>query len=403
MSTLTQSDAVAAYAAAVRDHLAALDAETLDELTGGLEADLTDALLDQVAGPTALAGLDASALAARFGDPGTYAEELREAAGIELPPAGPRPRRTLGQVFADAGTELATDWRRLAAENRWVRAVAGFVASLRPVWWLLRAWVVFVILGAMVGSGPVPHSLGAWLFLIALVVASVQWGRGAFGQGRRVHALLLTGSTICAIAALPVFAASASHIAQGGNGGYHSGWDDGYRSGVASATNDGVRVGGVEATNLFVYGPDGLPIADARIVDQDGNPVVLTEPEMGRPWTQWDGEWTWGDVPLGATDPQVPLNTFPYSFYALDDFEPNDDGLLEPAPDTLVIEPAWPAASLFPLESATTGDPATDPEATPTDGAAEPTDPVDDATATPEAPTAEPSASGEEASPSGTP
>ncbi|CAM3401464.1 hypothetical protein OCAE111667_07935 [Occultella aeris] len=413
MSTLTQSDAVAAYAAAVRDHLAALDAETLDELTGGLEADLTDALLDEIADPTALAGLDATALTARFGDPGTYAEELREAAGIELPPAGPRPRRTLGRVFADAGTELATDWRRLVEENRWVRAVAEFVAALRPVWWLLRAWVVFVILRAMTGAGPVPHALGAWLFLIALVVASVQWGRGSFGQGRRVHALVLTGSTICAIAALPVFVLSASYIAQGGDGGYESGWQSGFSSGVAEATNDGVRVEGVPATNLFVYGADGAPIADARIVDQDGKPVVLTEPELGRSWAQWGGEPTWGDIPLGATDSQIPLNAFPYTFFAVDDFEPGANGLLVPSPGALAIEPVWPAASLFPLEGATTGDPATDPEATEgaaaTDGAAgeeDPADPVEppaDATATPDAPTSEASTPAEDGPPSGTP
>ncbi|WP_163542530.1 hypothetical protein [Occultella kanbiaonis] len=413
MSTLTQSDAVAAYAAAVRDHLAALDAETLDELTGGLQADLTDALLDEVADPAALAGLDAAALATRFGDPGTYAEELREAAGIELPPAGPRPRRTLGRVFSDAGAELVTDWRRLAEDNRWVRAVAGFVAALRPVWWLLRAWVVFVILRAMSGTGPVPHSLGAWLFLIALVVASVQWGRGSFGQGRRVHALLLTASTICAVAALPVFVLSASYIAQDGNGDYESGWQSGFSSGIAEATNDGVQVDGVAATNLFVYGADGAPITDARIVDQDGKPVVLTEPELGRSWAQWGGESTWGDIPLGATDPQIPLNAFPYTFYAVEDVEPGANGLLVPSPGALAIEPVWPAPSLFPLERAMTGDPATDPEATEdataTDGAAgeedpdDPVEPPDDATATPDAPTTEPSTSAEDGPPSGTP
>ena len=47
MTTLAPPPAVAEYANSVRAHLEGLDPETLDELTGGLEADLAEALSER--------------------------------------------------------------------------------------------------------------------------------------------------------------------------------------------------------------------------------------------------------------------------------------------------------------------------------------------------------------------
>lgn len=64
---------VTRFVAAVREALQDLAPDEVDELTGGLEADLDDALADDSVG-----GIE------RFGSPEGYAAELRSAAG--LPP-----------------------------------------------------------------------------------------------------------------------------------------------------------------------------------------------------------------------------------------------------------------------------------------------------------------------------
>ena len=94
MTTSTQtSPDIAAFAAAVRDALADLPRGEVDELTDGLEADLTDRSLEP----------DAPDL----GDALAYADELRLAAGL---PRGPLPRakrRSLaGKLIANTRQNL---------------------------------------------------------------------------------------------------------------------------------------------------------------------------------------------------------------------------------------------------------------------------------------------------------
>lgn len=80
---------VARFVAEVRAALDDLDAEVVEELTGGLEADLTDSLeASRTAGP-GFAGADEASAATVLGDPVGYAAELRSSAG--LPPRAPAP------------------------------------------------------------------------------------------------------------------------------------------------------------------------------------------------------------------------------------------------------------------------------------------------------------------------
>ena len=85
---------VRGYAQAVRLHVADLGPEVTEDLTGGLEADLTEALAD--AAPVAARAGDPHDdvvldLTSYFGTAEAYATELRAAAG--LPPAGPARHR----------------------------------------------------------------------------------------------------------------------------------------------------------------------------------------------------------------------------------------------------------------------------------------------------------------------
>ena len=114
MSTLIRSEAVSFYAARVRAELAGVDPEVLEDLTDGLEADLTEALLDAVpAGeePVAyLTDLAVDVLDDRFGTPAEYAAELAQAAEVEIPvrgenDGGRRRRGAAGRGRADRRPE----------------------------------------------------------------------------------------------------------------------------------------------------------------------------------------------------------------------------------------------------------------------------------------------------------
>ena len=71
------ADGVAAYVREVRAELVDLPAEDVDDITGGMEADLSE-----------LAAESGGDLVGRLGSPSQYAAELRSAAGLPEPAAG---------------------------------------------------------------------------------------------------------------------------------------------------------------------------------------------------------------------------------------------------------------------------------------------------------------------------
>ncbi|WP_341360902.1 hypothetical protein V5H98_07335 [Georgenia sp. M64] len=164
MSTIARPGAVTAYVEAVRDHLCALDAETLDELTGGLEADLADALVDEATEDPALdlPALDIHDMTVRFGPADAYADELRQAAGVDLPAVASRSRRRVRDVFVDAAAGWRADVLEIAERHRWFAATLDVLGALRPVWWVARAWVVFCAVQGVVGSWPLGVPYGSW-------------------------------------------------------------------------------------------------------------------------------------------------------------------------------------------------------------------------------------------------
>lgn len=185
---LTSPD-VAQFVAAVRSHFADLDPEDRDELLGGLEADISDLVAER--GPGAL------------GDPDVYAVELRAAAG--LPPYAPRRTRAfpgigLGEVLDD----VHRSWDR--ALDALPGSPRGFVESLQPVWWVLRAVVAWMLVQDF-RSPAVVLDARWWLVLAVMVAVSVQLGRREWGLGilRRAAAgrLLVGALNLLALALLP--------------------------------------------------------------------------------------------------------------------------------------------------------------------------------------------------------
>ena len=159
--TTTALHPVDDFARAVRAALADLPADEIDELTDGLEADLTERASDQDS--------------PEFGDPVAYAGELRAAAGL--------PYRRRPPVLEQAVTRVET-WLRAAANplhsNVVIAGIASFLASLRPVWWVYRGWTIFLWseFALMTGIHAIPVTTLAALVFAASIVVSVQFGRG---------------------------------------------------------------------------------------------------------------------------------------------------------------------------------------------------------------------------------
>ena len=162
------AECVAAYVREVRAELADLPAEDVDDLTGGMEADLSE-----------LATESGGDLIGRLGTPGLYAAELRAAAGLpdRAVGSGRRQHRPLREQVALDRASLT----RLVGRHPWLRLATDFMVTLRPAWWLLRGYLAAWALWSMLSGntrGVRPHSFLHLVMAIAAIVVSVQLGRG---------------------------------------------------------------------------------------------------------------------------------------------------------------------------------------------------------------------------------
>lgn len=160
----------ATYAENVRREMRDLPADTVADLTDGLEADIAASLADGAELPPAA----------------DYARDLMRAAGIEPTDAG-------------AGG-IATRIVRTAERN--LQRLTRRAHGLEPAWWVFRAWVLMQLLGFLVSSVDSPYwFLGQWggegasngfvgvIFFVIFLVASVRMGRDGWllkGRGTKV-------------------------------------------------------------------------------------------------------------------------------------------------------------------------------------------------------------------------
>ncbi|HXH77921.1 hypothetical protein [Nocardioides sp.] len=255
--TIRISPEVDVFVQAVHAHFADLDPDEREELLGGLAADITD-LVDEH-GPGAL------------GDPGAYAAELRAAAGLAVTrsrrghilPASPKVDAVLDNMRAE--------WERLATAlpgDAW-----GFLQSVRPFWWLVRAWVAVQLIDLAWGNGGYNAGLDVipslrWLgfpLLVAASVISVQIGRGklwsAPRRGMRRVALLLLN--LFALALVPAVVDNLVTTAK-----VHS-WYGGYLTGSAPQ-EPGLSLNGRPVRNIYPYDAAGKPLVGVQLVDESG-------------------------------------------------------------------------------------------------------------------------------------
>lgn len=241
--TTTVPTEIASFATSVRAELADLPAEEVEELTEGLEADLAEAFRED--------------LARELGDPAVYAAELRAAAGLPAPAA-----KTHRTSVTDTVRAFGRDSRAFVADHPGLERAVAYVVSLRPAWWLLRAWAAWLVLGEVLGTG---WGLSSLVVLVLFAIGSV-----ALGLARRprwVDAVVITGNVLAAVVVLGMMASLPSSLTG-------SGYDDTDYAVDAS----GVYLDGQQVTNVFAYDAAGQPITDVQLFDQDGRPLTTVVP-----------------------------------------------------------------------------------------------------------------------------
>lgn len=257
------STEVREFVANVREQLADLDAEEQQELTAGLEADLTDLVAER--------GVEA------LGDPAAYARELRTAAG-HPPTMGRRPgARGLRQALMEAIDSTHDTWDRVL--DAISPALRGFLSSLQPAWWVLRAGVAWMVAQDVRGGGYV-HFDAVWLAVLAgFVVASVQLGRRGWGFDRLLTAsvlarLLLVGLNVFAVTMLPGAADRlAWHITE--QRAWQLGWEQSYNE--TDFGSDTIVYQDAQICELQVRDESGRAIPNASVWDLTGDrPLPMT-------------------------------------------------------------------------------------------------------------------------------
>ena len=294
---------------AVRLALADLPPDEVDELTDGLEADLDERAQDE-ATPV-------------FGDPLAYANELRAAAG--LPARSNRRPRTGGGLSA-AWRSARDALNGFAAHPNVARVVAFFLA-LRPLWWIVRAWVFYGILTWLL-SGLAVWLLGApslrinalqltpVTFVVGALslISSVQFGRGKWMPRKWMRKALLVTNILLVVGSPLIVSATTSAW----NSAYESAYNSGQRNGVNQY--DGLNYDGRQVTNIFAFDASGNALTQVQLYDQNGRPLY-TVPE---PWdftlsnpflvpnANVQGRGGWNVFPLGyLTADQVKADGHP--------------------------------------------------------------------------------------------
>ncbi|MBN6051228.1 hypothetical protein JYK22_04725, partial [Nonomuraea sp. RK-328] len=241
---------IAAYAQAVRDALA--DHPDREELLEDLDDHLAE-----------IAAESDVSLEERLGPPAAYAEELAAAYGGR--PAGRQNRRL------DLRRRLG-DLHAALLRQAPYRALVGFLPELRPGWWVLRGYVVAMLL-ANLASGShdhlAPENPAEWVMVAAAVLASVWFGRRTRDGVTRVLAVAVN-----VVAGLALFGGflGAAELAGDRQRLRNIQADPRIVMETASGVDD-------EIYNIKPYAKDGSPLTDVYLYDQDGNPVI-THPEF---------------------------------------------------------------------------------------------------------------------------
>jgi hypothetical protein len=257
MKTLSIDPEILAFAAAVREALNDLAADEVEDLTDGLEADLSEQAADGGGAPV---------------DPTAYAAELRAAAGL-----APRAesRRGPGAELDLMRAQLHRAWdgaARVIQSKPFLRAIVDLLGAMRPVWWAARGLLLF----GLVTSGWLMSSFsripwGIWIVAAAFVVVSVQWGRGRWLPTRGRRAIPIIASILAVLVIMPLWQAVLTYTTRQFEQVYSG---EGFEP-------TGLQLEGQLVDNIFAYGADGELLTDVQLFDQNGAPLNIESPSRG--------------------------------------------------------------------------------------------------------------------------
>jgi hypothetical protein len=248
-------DEINLYVFAVRAALGDLPESLRDELLEDLPEHLAEvvadgdgSLVDRLGSPEAYAAdlRITAGFVGGFPDPPTRINQLREVRNLALVRLGEADVR-LGPLF---GAAKASD----------------FLVQLRPAWWVLRGYLLAMVLAWMLDDSGQPIGLlpriggseaVALLLLAAGVLGSIWFGRRSVPLSKWPQRALYAGSVVLVLVALAGFSEA----------------DSSRRDANYTDVNYDNPYGNVE--DLFVYDEQGRLITNARIFDQNGAPLRL--------------------------------------------------------------------------------------------------------------------------------
>lgn len=249
---MNHQNTVGEFARSVRAQLSDLPALDVEELTEGLEADLAERLAED--------GSD-------LGDPATYAAELRASAGL-----GARAELPAAASLRRAATTKAREILAVLRAHPSTASLVGFLTALRPVWWVLRGWIVFGLLVVLLKQEwPFfPRTFFEFSLWVSLITVSVQWGRGRWlGTGRIGTAFKATASVVAALLLLPLTVVSFDSVNRALS-------DHSYDYATAvSPVQGGISMDGDNVSNVFAYDCAGNPLRNVQLFDQDGRKLSV--------------------------------------------------------------------------------------------------------------------------------
>jgi hypothetical protein len=266
----------------VRARLSDLSEEQRDDLLGGLEADLSELVAD-------------GGSVAELGDPRAYADELRSAAGVA--PARRSAVRGPSRLLAvptwksiAGGLDSAHEqWDRWATSRPGLAKAWEVAQTLRPVWWVLRAWVAVQLLDLYTGPWEyatlIPrfnNDLTGVVLLAGAVVGSVLMGMRKVWPASHAPVsafarVVLLGLNALAILWTPVVIDSFpsarlindyAHPAASGM--------------LRSYERPGLQNDGRTVRNVFAYDAEGHPLQGVQLYDQTGKPLAIDPDLVGR-------------------------------------------------------------------------------------------------------------------------
>lgn len=238
MASLTDIN-IQAFAEAVRAELADLPKHEIQDLTDGLEADLAEKLADE--------GVDFANISAA-----DYAAELREAAGVA-------PKALRRKVFSSmALIQNTEDWFRKTAFGT---SIIEFGISIRPVWWVLRALVMWFIFAGVFYS----FTAGAILLPI-FILLSIQLGRKKWFTGKFFSALVLPLNLIALLLLLPAQGMALIKLNNYANA------EEMLR---LMPESDGLRYNGEPITELKAFDSESQEVTGLTYKDQTGQTIEI--------------------------------------------------------------------------------------------------------------------------------